>query len=108
MGMCDLCHARGVCAQLELLQCMSLIVSANADFGSALDKIADDKPTGTGAGTAAEAGAGTGMLAAAADYLHSGARSVADTAHQYTGADDVNTNKVFPSSPGSCQDSKAA
>ena len=51
-----------------------------ADFASALDKIADDKPGETGAA------AGTGMLAGAAGYVHAGARKVADSAHQYTDA----------------------
>ena len=67
-------------------------VHDRADFTSALDKIADDNAPSAGAGAGAGAG---GVLATAADYLHHGARSVADTAHQYTGADDVTTgNKV--------------
>ena len=65
----------------------------HADYTSALDKIADDKPSGT------DTAAGTGVLAAAADYLHSGARSVAETAHQYTDADDGKSVSVVQKGP---------
>lgn len=65
----------------------------HADYTTALDKIADDKPSGT------ETAAGTGVLAAAADYVHSGARSVAETAHQYTDADDGKLVSVMHECP---------
>ena len=70
-------------------------LSWRADYTSALDKIADNKEAGAAAG----AGAGGGLLAAAADYVHHGARSVADTAHGYTHEGD----RVSPlQNPRSC------
>ena len=42
------------------------------------------------------------MLAAAADYVHSGARTVAETAHQYTDADDGKSVRVPRKGPTPC------
>jgi hypothetical protein len=39
------------------------------------------------------------VLAAAADYVHSGARTVANTAHQYTDADDGKSVSVTRKGP---------
>ena len=93
------------CASLHSSKGGSFIKSckACAGYASALDKIADDKPSETGAA------ADTGMLAGAAGYVQAGARKVAESAHPYTDAgDEVIIQHMAPHSSGLCMTARSS